>query len=85
MYNFFWDFGNKTEQDSSKCENKMDLDVESYQKNDRRIQNIVGQDGVKQPYKLTSENELWTSMWPPNFVGTNCLYVTFVGFYAQSH
>jgi hypothetical protein len=24
-------------------------------------------------------------MWPPNFVGTNCLYVTFVGFYAQSH
>jgi hypothetical protein len=40
----------------------MDLDVESYQKNDRRIQNIVGQDGVKQPYKLTSENELWTSM-----------------------
>jgi hypothetical protein len=40
----------------------VDLDVEPYQKNDHRIQNIVGQDGVKQPYKPTSENELWTFM-----------------------
>jgi len=40
----------------------VDLDVEPYQKNDHRIQNIVGQNGVKQPYKPTSENELWTFM-----------------------
>ncbi len=85
MYKICWDFGNKKEQDSSKCENKVDLAVEPYQKNDHRIQNIVGQDGVKQPYKPTSENELWTFMWPPNFVGTNCLYLIFVGIYAHSH
>jgi hypothetical protein len=24
-------------------------------KHDRKIQNVVGQDGVRQPYKLTSE------------------------------
>jgi hypothetical protein len=24
-------------------------------------------------------------MWPPNFVGTNCLYLIFVGIYAHSH
>jgi hypothetical protein len=40
---------------------KMDIDVEPYQKNDYRISNIVGQDCVRQPYKPTSENELWTS------------------------
>jgi hypothetical protein len=40
----------------------MALDVEPYQKNDCRIQNIVGQDGVRQAYKLTSKNELWTFM-----------------------
>jgi hypothetical protein len=49
------------EQDSSKCETKMDFDVEPYEKNDHRIQNIVRHDYVRQPYKPTSENELWTS------------------------
>ncbi len=73
------------EQDSSKCETKMDFDVEPYEKNDHRIQNIVRHDYVRQPYKPTSENELWTSTWPPNVVGTNCLYLTFVGIYAYSH
>jgi len=36
----------------------VDFNVEFCQKGDYKIQNIFSEDGVKQPYKLASKNEL---------------------------
>jgi hypothetical protein len=36
----------------------LDINVESCQKGDGSTHNIIGEDGVKQPYKLASKNEL---------------------------
>ncbi len=62
----------------------MDFNVEPCQKGDCKIQNTFGEDGVKQPYKLASKNELWTFMHLANFVGT-CLYPIIVGISACFH
>ncbi len=61
----------------------MDLNVDPYQKVDGKIYNILGEDDIKQCYKPISKNELWTSMWLVNFVGT-CLYPTMLLKYAHA-
>jgi hypothetical protein len=38
---------NEGEQDSPKCENKVDFDVEPYKKSDGIIHNNFGEDGVR--------------------------------------
>jgi hypothetical protein len=39
-------------------ENKVALNVEPYQKVDGRIQNTLGENDIKQPYKLASQTKL---------------------------
>jgi hypothetical protein len=36
----------------------VDLDVEPYQKVEGKIQSIIGENGVRQPYKPTSQTNL---------------------------
>jgi hypothetical protein len=78
VYKIHWNLRNKLgeqdhlEQDYLECE----YEVEPFYNIHGKIQNMLSEYGIKQPYKLTSKDELWTSMWPLNFVGT-CLYPTF--------
>ncbi len=62
-------------------ENKVALNVEPYQKVDGRIQNTLGENDIKQPYKLASQTKLWTFLWLANLVGI-CMYLDTIKIYA---
>ncbi len=64
-----------------KHEDKVDFDAEPCQKVKSKIQNNLGENGGRQPYKLASQTKLWTFVWLVNLVGT-CLYLAIIGIYA---
>jgi hypothetical protein len=38
------------------------------------MQKFASQDGVEQPYKLASQIELWTLLWPNFFIKLSCSF-----------
>ncbi len=48
----------------------MDFNVEPYQKGDGKIQNTPSENDGRQPYKQTSQIELWTFVRLADIVGT---------------
>ncbi len=52
----------KREQNSLKCEDKVDVIVEPCQETYGKIQNSICEDSLEQHYKLASYVELWTPL-----------------------
>jgi len=59
------------------------FNVEPCQKVDGRIQNNIGENDIKQPYKLASQTKLWTFLWLADLAGT-CMYPDTIRIYACS-
>jgi hypothetical protein len=38
------------------------------------MQKFTTEDGVQQPYKLASQIELWTLLWPKFFIKLSCIF-----------
>lgn len=74
----------KTRKYSSKCQDKMDFNVEPYQKRDGVMAKYVAllvKVALEQPYKAIDQVELWTLIWPSSLVWT-CLHFFIVRIYA---
>ncbi len=62
----------------------MDFHVESCEKNDGKIQNLVGENGYGPKYKSTIKVQLWTPLWPTNFTWA-CMHFALAKINACSH